>query len=276
MTTELGYDKLDQPEILAVLFHPRQEERMQAPAGAIDYQVVVDEGIHVGARFFMAGKKDPNILFFHGNGEIVSDYDTVGPLYNEHGLNFLAVDYRGYGTSSGAPTTSLMMRDGHVVFKDVRQWLEDGEYTGPMIVMGRSLGSACALDLAVSFERDVSALVIESGFAHTVPLLQSLGVDTEALGITEADGFKNLQKIEQVTKPSLQIHGRYDAVIPVTSAELLQVYCAARGKEFHVIPGADHNNILAKAGKIYFELIKRFANKVEGKWEKRFFRDKRR
>lgn len=276
MTREFGYGRLDQPEILEVLFYPRREEALQAPQGAIDYQIKVEDGVHVGARFFMAGEKDPNILFFHGNGEIVADYNPVGPLYNEHGLNFLAVDYRGYGRSSGMPTTSLMMRDTHVVFKAVRQWLENRNYTGPMIVMGRSLGSACALELAASVEEDISGLVIESGFAHTVPLLQSLGVDTQALGISEADGFKNLQKIEQVTKPTLQIHGRYDEIIPVTSAEQLQVYCGSRGKEFHIIPGADHNNILVKGGKIYFEVIKRFTNKIEGKQEKRFFRDKRR
>jgi len=276
MTTGFGYGKLDQPEILRVLFHPRQEEASQAPAEAIDHQIVVEEGVHVGARFFMAGEKDPNILFFHGNGEIVGDYDTIGPLYNEHGLNFLAVDYRGYGRSSGVPTTSLIMRDVHVVFNDVRQWLKNGKYTGPMIAMGRSLGSACALELAVSFGQDIAGLVIESGFAQTVPLLQCLGVDTEALGISEADGFKNIQKIEQFNKPTLQIHGRYDQIIPVMSAELLQAYCPARSKEFHMIPGADHNNILVQAGKYYFELIKRFTNKIEGKREKRFFRDKRR
>ena len=47
----------------------------------------------------------PSILFFHGNGEIVADYDDLGPLYNRMGINFLAADYRGYGRSTGRPTT---------------------------------------------------------------------------------------------------------------------------------------------------------------------------
>ena len=274
MTTGFGYGKLDHPDILPVLFHPRPEQSGQAPAGAIDYDIPVEEGVSVGARFFLANKEDPNILFFHGNGEIVEDYDPIGPLYNEQGLNFLAVDYRGYGRSSGTPTASAMIRDAHVVFKDVAQWLKDGGYRGPMLVMGRSLGTACAIDLTVSFAEDIKGLIIESGFALTVPLLNTLGVDTQAMGITEADGFKNVQKIEQVSKPTLQIHGRYDQIIPVMSAELLQVHGAARSKEFHMIPGADHNNILIQAGKYYFELIKRFTNKIEGKREKRYWRRK--
>lgn len=274
MTTGFGYGKLDHPEVLPVLFHPRPEEGAQAPAGAIDYDIAVEEGVQVGARFFMANEENPNILFFHGNGEIVEDYNSIGPIYNEHGLNFLAVDYRGYGRSSGTPTASSMMRDAHVVFKDVARWVKDGGYTGPILVMGRSLGTACAIELMVSFEEDIKGLIIESGFAKTVSLLNTLGVDTQALGITEAEGFKNVQKIEQVTKPTLQIHGHYDQIIPVMSAELLQAHCAARSKEFHMIPGADHNNILVQAGKYYFELIKRFTNKIEGKREKRFFRRK--
>lgn len=268
------YAKLDHPEVLKVLFHPRPEQVPLSRENDVDHDIMVEDGTHVGARFFLADQQAPNILFFHGNGEIVEDYNELGPIYNEHGLSLLAVDYRGYGRSLGVPTASLMMRDTHVIFKKVRRWLKENGRAAPMVIMGRSLGSACALELAASYKEDVAGLVIESGFAHTIALLNCLGVDSKALGITEADGFRNLQKIEQVTKPTLIMHARHDQIIPVASAELLQVYSAARSKEFHVIPGADHNNILACAGRAYFELIKQFTNKIEGKRENRYFRKK--
>ena len=273
---EFGYAKLDQPEISLFLFHPREEVDSSPPPGAIDCDIIVEEGVRVGARFHIGGVEDPNILFFHGNGEIVSDYDSIGPIYNEHGLNLLAVDYRGYGRSGGVPTGTSMMRDAHVIFKEVRQWLQDAKHTGPLIIMGRSLGSACAIELAASDEGDISGLIIESGFAQTVPLLNCLGIDTQVLGITEADGFKNAQKIAQFAKPTLIIHAQYDQLVPVMSAEILQVECAARSKEFHMIPGADHNTVMMRAGKVYFEIMKRFTNKIEGKREKRSFRRNRR
>jgi alpha-beta hydrolase superfamily lysophospholipase len=273
--TKFGYAKLDQPGVLQVIFHPRPEYDSQPPPGAIDYDIVVEEDIRVGARFHMAGTEAPNILFFHGNGEIVADYDSIGPMYNEHGLSFLIVDYRGYGRSGGVPTVTSMMRDTYVVFKEVLNWLKAESRTGPLVIMGRSLGSACAIELAASSEDDISGLIVESGFAHTVPLLSCLGVDTQALGITEADGFKNNEKIAQFAKPTLFIHAQYDQFIPVTSAEVLQVQCAARSKEFQVVPGADHNTIMVRTGKRYFEAIKQFTNKIEGKREKRLFRDKR-
>jgi alpha-beta hydrolase superfamily lysophospholipase len=273
---QFGYAKLDQPGVLQVIFHPRQEYDSEPPPSAVDHDVVVEEGVRIGARFHMAGTGDPNILFFHGNGEIVADYDSIGPMYNEHGLSFLIVDYRGYGKSGGVPTVTSMMRDAHVVFKEVLNWLQAENRTGPLVIMGRSLGSACAIELAASNEDDISGLIVESGFALTVPLLSCLGVDTQALGITEADGLKNHEKIAQFAKPTLIMHAQHDQFVPVMSAEILQVHCAARSKEFHMIPGADHNTIMMQAGKRYFETIKQFTNKIEGKREKRLFRDKRR
>jgi alpha-beta hydrolase superfamily lysophospholipase len=273
---EFDYAKLDQPGVVQFLFHPRKDVDSAPPPGAIDYDIIVEEGVRVGARFHIGGVGDPNILFFHGNGEIVSDYDSIGPIYNEHGLNLLAVDYRGYGRSGGVPAVTSMMRDAHVIFKEVRRWLQDAKHTGPLIIMGRSLGSACAIELAASYEGDISGLIIESGFAQTVPLLNCLGIDTQALGITEADGFKNAQKIEKFAKPTLIIHAQHDQLIPVMSAEILQVQCAARSKEFHMVPGADHNTVLMRAGKLYFEIINRFTDKIEGKRPKHYFRRKRR
>jgi alpha-beta hydrolase superfamily lysophospholipase len=73
--------------------------------------IAVEPGVDVGARFHMAANTGVNILFFHGNGEIVSDYDELGPVYNQMGINFLAIDYRGYGRSTGQPTVSAMMKD---------------------------------------------------------------------------------------------------------------------------------------------------------------------
>ncbi len=272
MTTQsFDYAKMDQPEVLQAMFHPRKEIGTSPPPNAIDHDITVEEGIQVGARFYMADTGDPNILFFHGNGEIVADYDSIGPVYNEHGLSLLAVDYRGYGRSTGIPTATSMMRDAHTIFKEICGWLKDNT-TGPLIVMGRSLGSASALELAASYAADISGLIIESGFAHTVPLLNCLGVDTQTLGITEADGFKNLQKIAQFSKPTFIMHAQNDQIIPLTSAENLQVQCAARSKEFRVVPGADHNTLMVRAGKQYFEAIKGFTDKIQGKRKKRFWR----
>lgn len=256
------YKKLDQPEVLKVLFHPRKDER-PTPAGAIDYDIPVDEEVKIGATFHVAPDVTaPNILFFHGNGEIVSDYDEIGPMYVAQGLSFLAVDFRGYGRSKGKSTVSDMIHDAHQIMKEVKQWLAKEKRTGPFVVMGRSLGSVSALELAASYQNDIAGLIIESGIAQTTPLLLCLGIDVQSLGITEADGFGNMQKIARFSKPTYILHAQHDQFIPVTSAETLQAQCAARSKEFQMVPGADHNTIIDRTGKLYFEAIKRFINKL--------------
>jgi len=256
------YEKLDHPEVLKVLFHPRKDES-SAPAGAIDFDIVVDDNVKIGARFHVAPDMTaPNILFFHGNGEIVSDYDEIGPMYVAQGLSLLAVDYRGYGRSDGEPMVSAMMNDAHRIMQVVKQWLAGEKRTGPFVVMGRSLGSVSALELAASYQDDIDGLIIESGIAQTMPLLLCLGIDVQSLGITEADGFGNMKKIARFSKPTYILHAQHDQFIPVTSAEALQAQCAARSKEFQMVPGADHNTIIDRTGRLYFEAIKRFTNKL--------------
>jgi pimeloyl-ACP methyl ester carboxylesterase len=268
--TFYNYNKLDQPEVLQAIFHPRQEILpAPPPENAVDVDIPVDDGIHIHARFHLASKEDPNILFFHGNGEIVSDYDDIGPFYSKYGMNFLAVDYRGYGRSTGSPSVTSMLGDAHIALDTAREWLNAAEHTGPLVIMGRSLGSAAAIEIASSHSDDITGLIIESGFATTLPLLTNLGVDTAVLGITEEDGFRNVRKISTLPKPTLIIHGQYDEIIPINSAAILQAQSPARSKELQVVPGASHNTIIAQAGEMYFSVIKRFINKISGIKEKR-------
>jgi pimeloyl-ACP methyl ester carboxylesterase len=126
-----------------------------------DILVPVAADVAVGARLHLGSPAHANILFFHGNGEIAADYDEIGPFYNRIGANFLAIDYRGYGRSSGYPTVAAMMRDGHAIFKYVTAWLAQNGFSGPLIVMGRSLGSASGIELAAAYPGQISGLIIQ-------------------------------------------------------------------------------------------------------------------
>ena len=262
---------LDQPEILQVMFHPRTSVRTPLPAGARDIDIDLPDNVTIGCRLFSHDQKAPIIIFFHGNGEIISDYDTIGPEYQQVGLNFLVTDYRGYGWSSGTPTATNLLEDGRFLFRQLRQHMRDQGYTGPVFVMGRSLGSACAIDVAALRNDEISGLVIDSGFADTLPLARTLGLDPDKLGITEEMGFGNKEKISRITRPTLVLHGAEDQLIPLVQAEKLMAACGARSKELQVIPGADHNSLILVGGRLYFQAIRRFIDKVTGAddWRKR-------
>jgi pimeloyl-ACP methyl ester carboxylesterase len=244
--SRIDYSRLDRSEILNAVFHPRPEgARPPSGENTEDLLIPVGEGIAVGARLHRAEKGSPIILFFHGNGEIVADYDDLALMYVNAGINFLPVDYRGYGRSTGIPSVAGMMSDCHVVFTYVRQFLKANAYAGPLLVMGRSLGSASALELASHHKDQIDGLIIESGFAYTVPLLRRLGIDTDAFGIVEEGALCNLDKMRGFDKPLLVIHAEYDHIIPFREGEALYEACAASHKTLLKVEEADHNTILA-------------------------------
>ncbi len=249
---------LDRPEILGHIFHPRRDTVESPPDGVRQLLIPVDTGIQVGARMHPASSDAPCILFFHGNGEIASDYDDVGPSYVRSGFTFIAVDYRGYGKSTGEPTVSAMLSDAHIVFESVRALLKEEGRDGPLVVMGRSLGSVSAIELAAAYDDDIAGLVLDSAFASTVALLGRIGVPVSELGITEEETSINVDSIARVTKPTLIIHGQRDQLIPLTDAEVLMSYAAAHKRRLLVVPGADHNDIMYRCGEAYFETVREF------------------
>jgi len=254
LTPEHDYALLDRPEVCRALFHPRGEWGDCAVTEK-DHMIPVAREIAVGARFHMASPSAANLLFFHGNGEIVADYDDLGPLYNRIGMNFLVADYRGYGRSGGTPTVSAMMADSHRIRDYARTWLSANHYNGPLMVMGRSLGSAPALELAAACGDAVAGLIIESGFALTAPLLRLLGVDVVRIGFEEHKGFCNTDKIGQFTGPTLIIHARQDHIIPYTDGEALFAASASGTKRLLRIDGANHNDLFYVGMETYLQSI---------------------
>jgi hypothetical protein len=263
MITGHDVSALDRPEVLQYLFHPRKEQIQVLPQGSIDFFIPVEEGEKLGARFYPSEPKEPHLLFFHGNGEIASDYDTIGPAYNSYGISFLVVDYRGYGQSSGSPTASNLLSDSHTIFRKVSTWLEEQDRTGLLMIMGRSLGSVPALEVASSYQDEISGLILDSAFARTVPLLHRLGVATETLGISEADGFANFGKIRDIGKPTLIIHGQNDEIIPPKEADILLANSGTMRKQLMIAAGCGHNDILQRCGNLYFKTISQFVEMVK-------------
>ncbi len=246
--TPPDYSCLDVPEVLSRLFHPRPEYA-DSPSSARELTIPVAPGVAVGGRFYTAVPSSPTLLFFHGNGEIVADYEDLGPIYARLGLNFLPVDYRGYGRSTGTPTVAAMMADCHVILAFVRDWLREHKFTGPLAVMGRSLGSASALELAAAHPEQLAGLIIESGFAWATPLLRLIGVDVQALGYKEDEGFRHVDKIRRWTKPLLVIHADHDQIIPV--AEGIALYEACPCPRKNPAPGARRRPQRCAAGGIH-------------------------
>jgi len=256
MINSVDYSLFDRPEILMALFHPRPEWSFNLPQKGVETLMIpVDSDVDIQAQIYLASPEAPNILFFHGNGEIAADYQEIAPFYTNRMINLTVVEYRGYGRSTGIPSVSSMMNDGHTIFAYFKNWLKEKELTGKVIVMGRSLGSAPALDIAHCHQDELDGLIIDSGFAYASPLLRLMGVDMEDLGLKEEQGFRNVEKIMSFKKPTLIIHSQYDHIIALQEGEILFHACPAKEKRFLRIAGANHNNVFFAGMTDYMEYI---------------------
>ncbi|HJX31345.1 MAG TPA: alpha/beta fold hydrolase [Thermodesulfobacteriota bacterium] len=256
---------LDRPEVLSCLFYPRKElPEIPVTPKAMTFFITVDKGISIGCRFYPTKKEAAVIFYFHGNGEIASDYDYVAPLYNEIGINLFVADYRGYGLSNGEPTATALIKDAHALFHGFVKFLEELSYKGDIIIMGRSLGSVPALEVAVHYQHGLTGLIIESGFSNTMTLVDYFGFAELFAGIKNFKGFGNGDKIKAVSLPTLVIHAEKDRLIPASEGRELYDLSGSTRKRLVIIPGAGHNDIMVKGREQYFREIETFIRMVSG------------
>ncbi len=255
-----GLKLYDRPEILYRLFFPRHEIAGDNER-AVNHYVDVAPGVSICCRFFMARNDAPNIIYFHGNGEVAADYDHIAPIYAQHGLNVFVAEYRGYGGSGGSPTCTAMIKDAHPLFQYFRRHLEEAGYTGVLFAMGRSLGSAPAIELAFHYQDILKGLIVESGFASARNQIGRLGVEYLFDDGEEPVGFGNDLKIKDVRIPTLIIHGDWDEIIPATEGRRLYELSGAQEKLSLFIPHAGHNDIMYYGMDKYMNAVRSFVNK---------------
>jgi len=237
------------------LFHPRKSYQDMDEK---DIHINVGDSVRVGSRFHLFSKSAPTILFFHGNGEIATEYDDIARVYNQKNINFIIADFRGYGFSTGVPDVENTQSDAHFVLDYVLKYLKEKHYSSSLILMGRSLGSVSVLELSKRYPQDFSRLIIESGFADEEPLFKLIGTTAREAGFTKGDGFLNREKINHYTGPLLIIHAEQDHIVPYSQGEQLYSSCPATKKTLVSIPNANHNNILGVGFQKYFEEVERF------------------
>jgi hypothetical protein len=250
----LEYSLLD--PVSAGIFYPRPD-RSRAPAGALDLDVPVASGVVLGARFHPRGAASPNILLFHGNGEVVGDYDEIAADYLGAGTGLLVVDFRGYGRSGGQPRFSSMISDAAACFAPLRAELGARGFAGPLFVMGRSLGTYCALELAAQEAAQLAGLIVESGSGELARLAQFAGLDPREPRVAGLLAQHDA-RLRAIRLPLLVIHGERDELIPLADARALVERLGSERKRLEVIPRAGHNDLWWRGRERYFAALAGF------------------
>lgn len=239
------------------LFFPRPDYS-SPPGNAEEIYIEVEPEIKVHARKFPASSARFSLIYFHGNGEVVSDYNDLAQVFGAIGGELVAVDYRGYGKSTGSPSLRTVLNDACSIF----EYLTKNKIVrSDICIMGRSLGSASAIELGVKYP-EINACVIESGYADPIPLVERRGLRVDSITPEENAVFNNSQKIKKITSPLLIMHGKEDMIISYAEAELNFKNASSKVKELELIDGVGHNDILLAPNNKYFGTLEKFFSKV--------------
>ena len=244
------------------IYFPQRELAATPSEAGLAYEDVsftAEDGTRLHG-WFVPGRTDVTWLWFHGNaGNISSRLGNLKQLHDSLGVNVFLFDYRGYGQSQGTPSEKGFYLDAEAALAYLNS---RGDVRSDRIVyFGRSLGGAVAVELAG--RRPAYGLILESTFPsisfvarQAYPILPTWFVRRILRGRYDA-----LSKIAGVTVPVLILHGDKDDIVPLDAGRRL-FEAAREPKQFHVIPGAGHNDTYIVGGEPYFARLARFLEQL--------------
>jgi uncharacterized protein len=154
----------------------------------------------------------PVILYFHGNGGALRHRVERFQKFVKDGVGLIAVEYRGYGGSSGSPSEAGLIADGEAAYA-----FAAAHYPARQIVLwGESLGTAVAVALAA--EKPVGRVILEAPFTSAAAVAAT-HYWYMPIALLMKDQFRSDELIGNVTAPVLILHGVHDHTVPFAMGE---------------------------------------------------------
>jgi uncharacterized protein len=177
----------------------------------------------------------PAVLYFGGNAEEVSW--TLAEKRWPREWAIVAVNYRGYGASEGAPSETALVADALAIY-DAIAGRPDVD-ASRIVVFGSSLGTGVAVKLAAA--RPIAGAILASPYDSMVEVGRThypwLPVSWLLKHRFEADA-----DARRAHAPLLAIVADGDSTIPRERSQAL--YAAWAGpKAWLVVPATDHNSL---------------------------------
>lgn len=160
------------------------------------------------------------ILFYHGAGGNISTYTSIIEPMVKANYQVFAVDFRGYGKSTGKPTHLNIANDAQIIFKEV---IKKEEFKNlPIIVYGASMGTQIATKVAKDNQENITGLILD-GTISSFTDMAILSVPEEqktmiAQYVTSPYSAKeDINEIKNL--PKLFIHSKGDKSVPFAQGE---------------------------------------------------------
>ena len=197
----------------------------------------VDDGPSLHGWHLAHPRPRAHVLFLHGNaGNLAGRQSMLEDLHDSVGLDLFAIDYRGYGKSSGRPTEAGILEDARLARRTYATMA--GIPESDIILMGRSLGAGVAVTLAA--DDGARALVLQSTFT-SLPDVAARQYPWLPVRWLMKNRFDSEADISRFTGPLLYSHSEGDTTLDISMGE--QLFSAANEpKQFFRFAGRDHND----------------------------------
>ena len=221
-----------------------------------DVEFETEDGVRLHAWYCPVSDARWVVLSSHGNAGNITHRAAETRLWQKHlGVSVFLYDYRGYGKSDGTPGEQGLYADARASYR----WLVErgGVAADRIILRGRSLGSAVALELALEVAHQ--GLILESSFTSVPDMGKQLFPWLPVRRLMR-NRFESVSKITRYSGPLLITHGTQDTIVPFRMGkELFQR--ANQPKWFYEIPGADHNDLYGLLDPNYFPTLRQFLDR---------------
>ncbi|MCK1734465.1 alpha/beta hydrolase [Bradyrhizobium sp. 138] len=202
---------------------------------AEEHVLTTSDGEKVIAWHVPARPGRPVILYFPGNGDFLAGCVSRFKAMTADGTGLVALSYRGYAGSSGAPSEQGLLRDAAAAYA-----FTSARYgTERIVAWGFSLGTGVAVGLAS--EHPIGKLILEAPYTSAVDIA-AFSFRYAPVRLLMRDPFRSDERIARVTVPLLFMHGTNDLVISIVFGERL--FALAHGpKQFVRFAGGGHDNL---------------------------------
>jgi uncharacterized protein len=195
------------------------------------------------------------VVYFHGNGGNLSVWLPILGELHRQGFTVAAIDYRGYGASTGRPSERGLYLDVDAALEWASQLVKPAL---PVVYWGRSLGTTMAAYAATKQRPD--GLILEAGFSHLRSIVRA-SPPLALLSLFSSYRFPTGEYAGRAGCPVLVMHGDADQVIPISNGRELfdQLH---HPKRFEIIPGGDHNDLAPSDPRRYWTAVHEFVASV--------------
>jgi uncharacterized protein len=194
--------------------------------------IATEDGEHIVAWWAPPPDRAGVVLFMHGTPSTLPDTVWRLPDLKSSGLGVMAIDYRGYGSSTGSPSELGFRADARAAFDFIRA----AAPASKIAVFGESLGTGIAVALAR--ERPVAGVLLNARYASVLRLFELRGPPLPYQWLL-TDQFNSEALIGGIGVPVMILHGTADNNVPL--AEARRLYAAAREpKSMIEVEGAGH------------------------------------